>query len=61
MVTREQIEARLSEYYEPADVLIWMASRHPQLDGETAEDLIAIGQGARVAAVIDRLDGDAYI
>ncbi len=52
---------RLSEYYGNEEVRAWLYSRHPQLDGQRAIDLIHDDRTEEVIAVLDRLDADVYL
>jgi hypothetical protein len=52
---------RLNEYYEPAEVRIWLNSPHPQLGGERAIDVIRAGRMMDILAIIRRLDDGAYL
>lgn len=55
------IVQRLDEYYSPGEVRTWLYARHPQLEGERAIDVILNDDSARVLAILDRLDADAYL
>jgi len=55
------VVGRLSEYYTAEETRIWLFSRHPQLDGKRAIDLINEGKSEDVLAVLDRLDAEAYL
>lgn len=52
---------RLGEYYSDDEVRTWLYSRHPQLNGERAIDLIHDDRSEDVLAILDRLDADAYL
>ncbi len=52
---------RLGEYYGHEEVRAWLYSRHPQLDGNRAIDLIHDQRTEEVIAILDRLDADAYL
>ena len=52
---------RLGEYYGHEEVRAWLYSRHPQLDGERAIDVIHGDRTEEVIAILDRLDADAYL
>ena len=52
---------RLGEYYDHEEVRAWLYSRHPQLEGERAIDLIHDQRMEEVIAILDRLDADAYL
>ena len=52
---------RLSEYYSPEEIRAWLYSRHPQLDGARAMDLIQKDRSEEVLNILDRLDADVYL
>jgi transcriptional regulator with XRE-family HTH domain len=52
---------RLNEYYEPAEVRVWLNAPHPQLEGARAMDVIRAGRVMEVLAIIRRLDDAAYL
>ena len=52
---------RLGEYYTQEEVRAWLYSRHPQLEGQRAIDLVFDGRTEEVIAILDRLDDDAYL
>lgn len=52
---------RLRDYYEPDDIRLWLFSRHPQLSGKRAIDLINMGESEAVLDIIERLDAGAFI
>ena len=52
---------RLSEYYSHVEVRAWLYSRHPQLDGRRAVDLIQDDRTEEVIAILDRLEADVYL
>ena len=52
---------RLSEYYSQEEVRAWLYSRHPQLEGRRAIDLIHDERTEDVIAILDRLDADANL
>jgi len=52
---------KLSDYYKPENIRVWLHARHPQLGGERAIDLIHANRTDEVLTVIARLDADAYI
>ncbi len=52
---------RLGEYYGRDEVRAWLYSRHPQLAGERAIDLIHDQRTEQVIAILDRLDAGAYL
>ncbi|MBO6511874.1 MAG: DUF2384 domain-containing protein [Roseibium sp.] len=56
---RPLVADRLAEYYSPEEVLVWLRSPHPQLEGETPQSLMNSSAGLeRVHAILDRLDAD---
>ncbi len=55
------IVGRLSEYYEPHDIRLWLYAPHPQLDGKRAIDLINQNRSADVLQTLDRLDAEVYL
>ncbi|MBI1777143.1 MAG: DUF2384 domain-containing protein [Proteobacteria bacterium] len=55
------IVGRLREYYTAEEIRIWLFSRHPQLNGERAIDLINAGKSEEVLGILDRLDSGAYL
>ena len=57
----EMISERLSEYYEPEEIRLWLKLPHPQLNGSSPNDKIKEGKANEVIEIIDRLDADAYI
>jgi hypothetical protein len=57
----EYIADQLSDYYEPADVRLWLFSRQELLDGRRPADLIQEGRAAEVIAVIDRLRDGVFL
>jgi len=52
---------RLGDYYKPENIRLWLHSRHPQLQGERAIDLIYHNRTDEVLTIIARLDADAFI
>lgn len=52
---------RLQDYYTDEEIRTWLYSRHPQLDGERAVDLIHQERTIEVLEVLDRLDSDGYL
>ena len=52
---------RLSEYYSDEEIRAWLYSRHPQLDGARAIDLIHEDRSEEVLNILDRLDADVYL
>lgn len=55
------VVSRLDDYYTPEEVRIWLYSKHPQLSGQRAIDLIVDDRTAEVIAILDRLDAEAYL
>ena len=55
------VVGRLSEYYEPHEIRVWLYAPHPQLDGKRAIDLINENSSADVLKILDRLDAEAYL
>ncbi len=55
------IIGRLSEYYSPEEIRLWLYARHPQLDGTRAIDLINANRSEEVLRTLDRLDADVYL
>lgn len=55
------VAQRLSEFYEPDEVRLWLQSPHPQLDGARPYDLIVEGRSPDVLEVIERLDTGVYL
>ncbi len=52
---------RLSEYYSAEETRVWLYSRHPQLNGERAIDLIHEDRSEEILKILDRLDADVYL
>ena len=52
---------KLRDYYKAENIRLWLHSRHPQLDGERAIDLIHENRTDEVLTIIARLDADAYV
>lgn len=52
---------RLSDFYSPDEIRLWLHTPHPLLDRERAVDLIHAGRTEEVLAVIDRLEDGAYL
>ena len=55
------VVGRLSEYYEPHEIRLWLYAPHPQLDGKRAIDLINENRSADVLQILDRLDAEVYL
>ncbi|MBV9391723.1 MAG: DUF2384 domain-containing protein [Verrucomicrobia bacterium] len=55
------IVTRLSDFYAPEEIRIWLFTKHPLLGHERAIDLINAGKAEDVLAVIERLDAEAYL
>ncbi|MAM89850.1 winged helix-turn-helix transcriptional regulator [Hyphomonas atlantica] len=52
---------KLRDYYKPKNIRLWLHSRHPQLGGERAIDLIHQNRTDEVLTIIARLDADAFV
>lgn len=52
---------KLSEFYAPDEVRVWLNSRNELLDGHRAIDLIHDGQTEAVLEAIERLGDTAYL
>ncbi len=52
---------KLSDYYKPENIRVWLYARHPQLNGERAIDLIHENRTDEILTIIARLDADAFI
>ncbi len=52
---------RLRDSYTRDEARLWLYSRHPQLNGERAIDLVATGRAEDVLTVIERLDSAAVV
>ncbi len=55
------IVGRLQDYYSAAEIRTWLYSRHPQLEGERAIDLIHDDRTLNVLKVIDRLENEVFL
>jgi transcriptional regulator with XRE-family HTH domain len=55
------VAERLSDFYEPEEVRLWLQSPHPQLAGARPYDLIIDGRTPEVLEVIERLDSGVYL
>jgi transcriptional regulator with XRE-family HTH domain len=55
------VAERLSDFYEPEEVRLWLQSPHPQLAGARPYDLIIDGRTREVLEVIERLDSGVYL
>ena len=55
------VAERLSDFYEPDEVRLWLQSPHPQLQGQRPYDLINDGRSGEVLEVIERLDSGVYL
>ena len=51
---------RLSEFYTPDEIRLWLYSKHRLLNGERAIDLIHQGDADKVLTVIGSLDEASY-
>jgi transcriptional regulator with XRE-family HTH domain len=54
------IASRLSEFYSPDEVRVWLYSRHRLLNDQRAIDLIQDGRADQVLEVIASLDAGAF-
>ena len=52
---------KLRDYYKRENIRVWLHSRHPQLGGERAIDLIHENRTDEVLTIIARLDADAFV
>lgn len=55
------VAERLSDFYQPDEVRLWLQSPHPQLEGQKPYDLINAGRTDEVLEVIERLDSGVYL
>ena len=55
------VAERLSDFYEPDEVRLWLQSPHPQLHGKRPYDLVNEGRTNEVLEVIERLDSGVYL
>lgn len=55
------VVGRLQDYYSAPEIRLWLYSRHPQLSGERAIDLINANRSEEVIRVLERLDSDVYV
>ena len=55
------IVGRLSEYYGPDEIRVWLYAPHPQLEGVRAIDLINKNKSEEVLRILDRLDAEVYL
>ena len=55
------VAARLTDFYQPDEVRLWLQSPHPQLAGSRPYDLIVDGRTGEVLEVIERLDSGVYL
>ena len=60
MVDQQIIDA-LADFYTPAEVSRWLDAPNPQLDGLTANAVIAAGRRDEVMAIINRLRDCVYL
>jgi hypothetical protein len=51
---------RLSEFYEPDEIRLWLYSKHRLLGGERAIDLLNRGEADGVLSVIESLDDGTF-
>ena len=52
---------RLSDFYTPDEIRLWLHARHRLSNGERAIDLINTDRTEEVLAVIERLEAGAFI
>jgi len=57
----EYIADQLSDFYEPADVWVWLFSRQKLLGGEIPAELIQHGRASDVIRVIDQLRDGVFV
>lgn len=55
------VAERLSDFYEPDEVRLWLQSPHPQLEGALPYTLINEGRTSEVLEVIERLDSGVFL
>jgi hypothetical protein len=55
------VAERLSDFYTPDEVRLWLHAEHPLLNGERPIDLIRNRRTKEVIATIDRLDAGSYL
>lgn len=55
------VAERLSDFYEPDEVRLWLQSPHPQLNGELPYTLISEGRTGEVLEIIERLDSGVFL
>ena len=55
------VAQRLSDFYAPDEVRLWLQSPHPQLRGARPYDLVVEGRTPEVLEVIERLDSGVYL
>jgi len=55
------VAERLSDFYTPEEVRLWLQSPHPQLENRRPYDLIVEGRTPDVLEVIERLDSGVYL
>ncbi len=51
---------RLSDFYQPDEIRLWLHTPHQMLNGSRAIELINAGRTEEVLAVIEALDAGAY-
>ena len=51
---------RLSDFYTPEEIRLWLHTPHPMLEGKRAIELIHAGETVEVLAVIEALDQGVY-
>ncbi len=52
---------RLTDFYQPDEVRLWLQSPHPQLKGARPYELISEGRTNEVLEIIERLDSGVYL
>ncbi len=52
---------RLSDFYAPDEIRVWLHARHPLLNGERPIDLLADKRTEQVLAVVEQLEAGAYL
>lgn len=52
---------RLSDFYSPDEIRLWLHTPHPLLDRKRAVDLISANRTEEVLAAVDRLEAGAYL
>ena len=60
MASLRYVVDRLSDFYTPGEIRLWLHAPHAMLQGERAIDLINLGRSEAVLAVIEGIDNGAY-